>query len=62
MLYMTGLSLWDSEHEHNTVYYYNSYRPPHNGHLSTRATFFCPQGGPLWKGLTIHEMYKILMY
>ena len=19
--------------------------PPHNGHLSTTATFFCPQGG-----------------
>ena len=74
MLYMTGLplSLWDSEHEHNTVNmlcslkkklsYYNSYRPPHNGHLSTRATFFCPQGGPLWRGLTVYKMYKILMY
>ena len=21
--------------------------PPHNGHLSTTATFFCPQGGSL---------------
>ena len=38
--------------------------PPHNGHLSTRATFFRPQGGPLWRGSTEHyiQMYKILMY
>ena len=73
MLYMTGLSLslWDSEHEYNTVNMLCSLKkkiiilqilPPHNGHLSTRATFFCPQGGPLWRGLTVHKMYKILMY
>ena len=54
MLYMTGLPLFDNKHEHNTVnmlcslnklLYYNSYRPPHNGHVSTRSTFFCPKGG-----------------
>ena len=69
MLYMTRLplSLWDSEHEHNTVNMLYcvvilQILPPHNGHLSTRATFFCAQGEPLWRGLTVHKMYKILMY
>ena len=73
MLYMTGLplSLWDSEHGHNTVNMLCSLKkknailqilPPHNGHLSTRATFFCTKGGPLWRGLNVHKMYEILMY
>ena len=71
MLYMTGLPLWHSKEEHNTVNmlcslkklsHYNKFLPPHNGHLFTRATFFCPQGGPLWNGSTVHKLYKILMY
>ena len=74
MLYMTGLplSLWDSEHEHNTVNMLCSLKkivilqilPSHNGHLSTRAIFFCPQGGHCGEVRlnTIYKMYKILMY
>ena len=68
MLCMTGLPLWDSKHEHNTVNklcspppkkklsYYNSYRPPNNGHLSKRATFFCRKVGPSWRGLTLYKV------
>ena len=72
MFYMTGLplSLWDSEHEHNTVNMLcclkknchitnptSPQRPPlYKGH------FLLSPRWPLWRGLTVHKMYKILMY
>ena len=27
--------------------------PPHNGHLSTTGTFFCPARWPWWSGSTV---------
>ena len=50
MLYMTGLSLWDSEHEHNTVNMLCSLKKKKNCHITIptglliTATF---QQGPL---------------
>ena len=64
-LFMIGLPLGNSKHEHHVVI--STHAPPtpsppppskktichittlpfHNGHVSTTATFFCPQGG-LW--------------
>ena len=35
------------------VSYYPPPLPPHNGHLSTMATFFCPPRWPLWSGATV---------
>ena len=36
--------------------------PPANCHLFTTATFFCPQGGPLWRGTTVLSKLDMTQY